>query len=704
MTARLAEDEDTLSSSSNSSSSIIATPSSDSLINNLDSNLRKRHSVKGENLDSKLLNRQRNLDKTPASPKINIAPRMFSSRKYSPLPTSSNGSNRKRAGSGITSWKRYALIGTAVLVLLALGYTQFGGRANKEILWDEENTYTPALDDDIVSGDGVDYSSPPFRPLDSDVAKPASNHQQGDDDEEEPTFHALPIGHTNKPPADDEVDEDIEEANDKPSSSPHDPTTTEAQDASHASEDFTEVTDSSEESTGFPASFEDDPNPQGTTACTSPHSDEKPIVQYALTIDAGSTGSRIHVYKFNNCGPSPQLEYETFKMLNPGLSAYARDPTAAAASLDPLLKEAYRVVPKELWKCTPVEVKATAGLRLLGQQESVAILDEVRNRLETNWDFVVNGEKSVEIMDGKDEGVYAWITANYLLGKIGEGVASDVDTLAVMDLGGASTQIVFEPKFPVDSTQKLVEGEHKYQLNFGGKDFTLYQHSYLGYGLMRARRSVHNLIAFTWSFGQGQVHWDEMDEGIQIPNPCLTKGSSRRVELDPPGRQAVNVTMHGANGGFEACNRVVELVMAKDAICEVKPCSFNGVYQPSLLDTFPRGQLLALSYFTDRIKPLFPDTSLLSISDLTNLAKDVCAGPEVWNKRFGNNPIALEELEDRPEYCLDLTFMNALLGLGYELSQERELMVEKKLKGVELGWALGAGLALVENAKLTCTA
>lgn len=64
----------------------------------------------------------------------------------------------------------------------------------------------------------------------------------------------------------------------------------------------------------------------------------------------------------------------------------------------------------------------------------------------------------------------------------------------------------------------------------------------------------------------------------------------------------------------------------------------------------------------------------------------------------------MEELEDRPEYCLDLTFMNALLGLGYELGPKRKLMVEKKLNGVELGWALGAGLALVENAELTCTA
>jgi guanosine-diphosphatase len=86
------------------------------------------------------------------------------------------------------------------------------------------------------------------------------------------------------------------------------------------------------------------------------------------------------------------------------------------------------------------------------------------------------------------------------------------------------------------------------------------------------------------------------------------------------------------------------------------------------------------------------------------LAQDVCAGPETWKRRFAGNDAALAELEGRPEYCLDLTFMHALLGLGYELSPERELIVEKKLRGVELGWALGAGLALVQNAKLSCTA
>lgn len=597
----------------------------------------------------------------------------------------------------MTAWKRWLLVGGgATLVILALGgYHGVGRTGGQENAFEDGNTYTPDLTKEPVEFDETDYT-PPFRPLDSEVGQ---THEHADD--EDGSLHILPVDTGSH------SDEDL-----PASSNPHDPLSDEAKDAHDAEGDFTEELQGKpvpvEATHTGPTSFETDSNPSSTTFCSEPHNPEKPLVQYALTIDAGSTGSRIHVYKFHNCHAMPSLEYETFKMINPGLSSFARDPTAAAASLDSLLDEAKRVVPEDMWNCSPVEVKATAGLRLLGAKESEAILDEVRNRLETNYPFVVGNERSVEIMDGKDEGVYAWITANYLQKKIGEGVEA-ADTLAVMDLGGASTQIVFEPIFPADSEQSLAEGEHKYLLNFGGKEFTLYQHSYLGYGLMRARRSVHNLVAFTWSFGRGEVEWDKLSESVQVPNPCLVKGSTRRVELDPPGRNAVNVSMHGVTGGYEACKRVVELVMAKDAICEVKPCSFDGVYQPSLLDTFPRGQLLALSYFTDRIKPLLPPApssghQSLKVGDLTQLAKDVCAGLEAWETRFSGNQVALDELNDRPEYCLDLTFMNALLGLGYELKEDRELLVAKQMEGVELGWALGAGLALVEKAKLTCTA
>lgn len=183
-----------------------------------------------------------------------------------------------------------------------------------------------------------------------------------------------------------------------------------------------------------------------TTKCTRPHDPSKPLVQYAIMIDAGSTGSRVHVYKFNNCGPTPELENEEFKMTEKraggsGLSSYKTDAEGAAKSLDPLLQVAVDTVPDEYKSCSPIAVKATAGLRLLGEEMSTKILDAVRTRLETEYPFpVVSKEKGgVEIMPGEMEGVYAWITTNYLLGKIGGPDKSP--TAAVLDLGGGSTQI-----------------------------------------------------------------------------------------------------------------------------------------------------------------------------------------------------------------------------------------------------------------------
>jgi len=87
-------------------------------------------------------------------------------------------------------------------------------------------------------------------------------------------------------------------------------------------------------------------------------------------IDAGSTGSRIHVYRFNNCGETPELEDEVFKMTEKkeggsGLSSFKHDPEGGAKSLDVLMDVAMENVPEKLRVCTPVAVKATAGLRMI---------------------------------------------------------------------------------------------------------------------------------------------------------------------------------------------------------------------------------------------------------------------------------------------------------------------------------------------------
>lgn len=143
--------------------------------------------------------------------------------------------------------------------------------------------------------------------------------------------------------------------------------------------------------------------------------------EYVVMIDAGSTGSRVHVYEFDVCSQPPALINESFKMLKPGLSSFDTDAEGAAKSLDPLLQVALDAVPEKKRSCTPVAVKATAGLRLLGDTKSAKILQAVRSHLEKDYPFAVVDGDGISIMSGDEEGVYAWVTTNYLLGNIGTG-------------------------------------------------------------------------------------------------------------------------------------------------------------------------------------------------------------------------------------------------------------------------------------------
>lgn len=435
----------------------------------------------------------------------------------------------------------------------------------------------------------------------------------------------------------------------------------------------------------------------GTDRCTHSSSPSKPIVQYVLMVDAGSTGSRIHVYKFNNCGSTPELEGEEFKMTEKtvgGLSKYKDDPEAAARTLDPLLEVAMNTVPDKLKGCSPIAVKATAGLRMVGTEAADKILETVRSHLETKYPFPVvsKEENGVAIMDGSDEGVFAWVTTNYLLGKIGG--PDKNPTAAVFDLGGGSTQIVFEPTFKGAADggmpEKLAEGDHKYKLDFGGQNFELYQHSHLGYGLMAARDALHT------AFLDEQLESHGSDrEWLKKPlvHPCIAPGFTKEtgVKLGEGHDLGAAVTLNftgPTNAAPAQCRALAEKILQKETECKMAPCSFNGVHQPSLAKTFALEDVYIFSFFYDRTKPLgMPDS--FTLREMHDLTSTVCGGEESWDL-FSTIPNALEELRDRPDHCLDLNFMMALLHTGYEMPIEREVKIAKKIKGNELGWCLGA--------------
>ena len=137
-----------------------------------------------------------------------------------------------------------------------------------------------------------------------------------------------------------------------------------------------------------------------------------------------------------------------------------------------------------------------------------AILDAVEAHLRDHWPFSVpdKNENPVSVMDGKDEALFAWVTVNYLLNKfhVHPTRKQKQPTAGIMDLGGGSTQIVFEPNFhdpklvtadeptckiPPKSLRNTC-GDFYEEKEMSNRPYVLYQHSYLGYGLKEAQKQI----------------------------------------------------------------------------------------------------------------------------------------------------------------------------------------------------------------------
>ena len=379
------------------------------------------------------------------------------------------------------------------------------------------------------------------------------------------------------------------------------------------------------------------------SACSS----GKAPVRYGLMMDGGSTGSRIHVFEFKVLsGGSLELAREVFEEVKPGLSQFA-DPKQAAASLVPLLDRAMKEVPAEYHACSLLALRATAGLRLLGLEKSSKVLAEVE-ALFHRYPFQI-GPNAATVMDGSEEGPGAWLTVNFLLNSVG--ASAKAATAAIIDMGGASTQIVFLPD--QSDTITNAPSENIVTVRVQGRQYKLYQHSYLGYGLNEARKSIlHNPEAVSCLF-----------DGATSPGSTLVgKGSA----------------------SFDACLPYAEAILQKSAACKKDPCSFNGVYQPKLSATFS-GPIFAFSYYYDRMHPFLDSDGSSTVGKLKEVGKKLCEAKEDEFKQHAKGGM-----------CVDMVYLYALLKHGYDLPDTQPLQIKKKIKGIETSWALGAMIAMME--------
>ncbi|GLD59667.1 ectonucleoside triphosphate diphosphohydrolase 5-like isoform X1 [Lates japonicus] len=270
---------------------------------------------------------------------------------------------------------------------------------------------------------------------------------------------------------------------------------------------------------------EDEAHRATSTAGAARHLRAEPC---PVMFDAGSTGTRIHVYTFiqGDSEELPVLDNEMFHSIKPGLSAYADSPEMAGHTVRMLLKVAKKTVPRLEWKRTPVVLRATAGLRLLAAEKAQALLDQVQHVFDES-PFLVP-DNSVTIMNGTNEGILAWISLNFLTGHLN---AHTKKTVGILDLGGGSTQITFLPKLR-KTIETVPVTDYVARFDIFNSTYELYTYSYLGNGLMAAR------LATLGALGAEGLEWRV------FKSSCLPKkfrdewsfgGLTYHVSGDPEG-------------------------------------------------------------------------------------------------------------------------------------------------------------------------
>lgn len=187
--------------------------------------------------------------------------------------------------------------------------------------------------------------------------------------------------------------------------------------------------------------------------------------QCIAVIDAGSTGSRLHVYAYDLDETDTPVHINEIwnKKIKPGFASIEPNYATIDAYLTTLLSGAPT-------QHVQVYFYATAGMRLLPLSKQKLYYDELQRWFtqQSQWQLV-----EAKTITGNEEALYDWLSVNYHMGTLKDPDSS----IGVMDMGGASVQIVF----PIQKNPDI-SSKSQVALNLYGREINLYVHSFLGLG------------------------------------------------------------------------------------------------------------------------------------------------------------------------------------------------------------------------------
>jgi apyrase len=412
---------------------------------------------------------------------------------------------------------------------------------------------------------------------------------------------------------------------------------------------------------------------------------------YKIVVDAGSTGTRVHVFHFQ----SPKftlrnyevteadldlIEIPLFTKVPGGLSSYAENPKACRAGLLDLMQKAREVVPKKLWSETEVLLMATAGLRLLREDQAEALLAEARSALsESGFKLGI-----VETIDGKLEAKFMFMMTHFVSNQ------DDRKKMAIVDLGGGSVQLAYKATADFADLNPSISKEVETYLD-RSKRSTLYVHSWLGYGLVAFRLKALELIE------------------TGKPHPCVPKWTPSGTSYKYGEKEVPVVAGSVKEGIVDACLDLIRTAIntrdnedqcklisfAVDNDAPATQCGLTGSWLgPSDPNNITDWRLFSYIFDLAVSEGLVKDgaaEAYISANDFLKAAGPQCEAINSPNK------------DDVKWWrCVDLVYISALLTDGFKLNPDMALRVTKHFsyKGeieLEAAWPLGAAIAAIKG-------
>ncbi|GLJ50091.1 hypothetical protein SUGI_1065370, partial [Cryptomeria japonica] len=321
---------------------------------------------------------------------------------------------------------------------------------------------------------------------------------------------------------------------------------------------------------------------------------------------------------------------------------------------------------------TKIHLMATAGLRRLKEETQERILESCRRVLrfsgfgfQDNWASVITGA---------DEGIFAWVAANYALGTLG---GNPHKTTGIIELGGASFQVTFVP-------EKSPDPEDLHILTLGGVTYDLYSQSFLHFGQEAAWEGVLQMLVL------GALN--SFEKGVVV-DPCTPTGYAMGSEelLQLPAGSVITdngkLSAVHSRGNFSEC-RNAALGLLSQGQDDTEECKYLWKHCKTGKKRIPElhGNFFATENFvyTSQFFGLVPRASL---SDIEKAGEQYCG--EDWAVLQQKHHDV--DKEDLLKYCFSSAYIVALLNdsLGIFMNDER-VRFTNQVGNVPIDWALGA--------------